>query len=193
MTLRTGLTKPEWDTPPDGDFARYIELLGRSAETTLVLGAAELPGPRQSAWHKRNCDGNGIRCRTWTFRCDTSRPSGWKKSSPSSRLVAASFGGPAIRRAKSRSTSAIDLGAFGAYRARPSLGLDGAAGSGVFCMGLGLLDSVAGPGSSLVVARSRAASSAGACLRYRRSRKAGHCCIEFRTAKVGATTQLERT
>ena len=22
--MKTGATKPEWDTPPDGDFARYV-------------------------------------------------------------------------------------------------------------------------------------------------------------------------
>lgn len=42
--MRTGFTKPEWDTPPDGDFARYVERL-----TAAVPPAKAQPPARTSA------------------------------------------------------------------------------------------------------------------------------------------------
>lgn len=39
--MKTGVTKPEWDTPADGDFARYVERL--TAPVPLPPGRAARP------------------------------------------------------------------------------------------------------------------------------------------------------
>ncbi len=41
--MRTGATKPEWDTPPDGDFARYVERL-TAAVPSVPASARRAPG-----------------------------------------------------------------------------------------------------------------------------------------------------
>jgi hypothetical protein len=50
--MKTGATKPEWDTPPDGDFARYVEQLSTVAAPGRTARPASAPGgkaPRAAA------------------------------------------------------------------------------------------------------------------------------------------------
>lgn len=41
--MKTGATKPEWDTPADGDFARYVERLTAPTPTPQQRGRAARP------------------------------------------------------------------------------------------------------------------------------------------------------
>lgn len=47
--MTTGVTKPEWDTPPHGDFASYVERLTATPPARAARAAATMAAPRATA------------------------------------------------------------------------------------------------------------------------------------------------